>query len=301
MAGRSGFCDPVFVLAPARSYSTITVAMLAGHPQLYGLPETNLFAEATVGEIGNGIGQLAGWQQGQPPGLVRAIAQLHDGRQDPATMQRASRWLTARAGAPSTTVMDHLLCLVHPRAAVEKSPTTVLSARALARCMHAYPHARYLHLTRHPVSSEQSMNAHWNGPWFPAEMPQQQRVRWCLLFWHSSHLHIIQALREVPQHRWRRLRAEDLVGAPAAMLPPLLDWLALDYDDAIIDRMQHTQLWEFATWDTNTGPGGADPTFSRDPKLRPVPPPEPEVIDPGWDISDQTRTRIRTLASYLGY
>lgn len=301
-AGRSGFCDPVFVLAPARSYSTITIALLAGHPRLYGLPETNLFTGATLGEIGNGaMGRLAGWQHGQPPGLVRAIAQLHEGRQDPVAIRRAVEWLTARAGASSITIMDHLLGLVHPRAAVEKSPSTVLSARALTRCVQAYPNARYLHVTRHPVSSQRSMNAHWNTPWFPAELPQEQRVRWCLHFWYSSHLRIIQLLRGMPQDRWRRLRAEDLAGAPKAMLPPVLDWLALDHDDAIIDRMLRTQLWEFAAWDASAGSGGADPKFSRDPRLRPICPPEPEVTDPGWDISDETRIRISTLAHYLGY
>ena len=48
---RSGFRDPLFLLAPARSYSTVSIALLAGHPELYGLPETSLFLRETVGEI----------------------------------------------------------------------------------------------------------------------------------------------------------------------------------------------------------------------------------------------------------
>jgi len=308
-ADRSRFRDPVFLLAPARSYSTVTIALLAGHPHLYGLPETDLFARATVGEIGNGTADRStsqGWQDSQPPdsqppGLVRAIAQLHDGRQDPAAIQRAIEWLRERAATPSTTIMDHVLRLVHPRTVVEKSPSTVGSVRALTRCLQAYPNARYLHLTRHPVSSLQSMNAHWSARFSPADMPGEQRIRGCLHYWYSSHLRIIQALRDLPRHRWRRLRAEDLAGTPKAMLPPVLDWLALDHDDAIIDRMLRTQHWEFAAWDTSAGFGGADPRFSRDPTLRPVPPPEPEVIDPGWDISDEIRVRIATLARHLGY
>jgi hypothetical protein len=300
-----GFRDnPVFLLAPARSYSTVTIALLAGHPDLYGLPETDLFAEATLGEIGNGTpGRLTGqgWQHSQPPGLVRAIAQLHDGQQDAAAIQRAIEWLRARAAAPSTSIMDHVLQLVHPQTAVEKSPSTVGSARALARCMRAYPNARYLHLTRHPVSSVQSMNAHWSGRLLPAEIPQEQRLRGCLHYWYSSHLRITQALRDVPQHRWRRLRAEDVIGNPSAWLPHVLDWLALESDETIIDRMLHTQKWEFAAWDTQAGFGGTDPKFSRDPQLRAAPPPEPDVIDPSWEISGEIRVRICALAHYIGY
>ena len=50
-ADKGGFRDPVFLLAPARSYTTVSIAVLAGHPELYGLPETNLFLRDTVGEI----------------------------------------------------------------------------------------------------------------------------------------------------------------------------------------------------------------------------------------------------------
>ena len=35
--------EPIFLLAPARSYSTITLALLAGHPDIYGFPEMLLF------------------------------------------------------------------------------------------------------------------------------------------------------------------------------------------------------------------------------------------------------------------
>jgi len=39
--------EPIFILAPARSYSTVTVAMLSGHPQIYGFPELLTFNVAT--------------------------------------------------------------------------------------------------------------------------------------------------------------------------------------------------------------------------------------------------------------
>src|ERR1700735_5157321 len=170
---RSGFRDPLFLLAPARSYSTVSIALLAGHPELYGLPETSLFLRPTVGEI---MAMPAGRfteQDGRLhllTGLERAIAQLHDGSQDNDALQRALDWIRQRPEMSTTGVMDHLLRLVYPRIAVETSPATVESGPALARCMRDYPGARYLHLTRHPVSTQRSMLALYSQFYFPAGM-----------------------------------------------------------------------------------------------------------------------------------
>jgi hypothetical protein len=300
----SGFQDPVFVLAPARSYTTVSVALLAGHPQLYGLPETSLFARETVSEI---LAMPAdqdtehGGRRHTLMGLERALAQLHDGRQDQAALDRALDWIRQRPTMPTTDVMKHLLRLIHPRIGVEKSPATVASAQALTRCVHAFPSARYLHLTRHPVTTQRSMTRLYSQYLFPASMPDSERARLCVLAWHTGHLRIAQALQAVPQPQWLRVRAEDLIGDPRAWLPRILDWLDLRHDEAIIDRMLDTHCWEFAQWHGHPGYGGADPYFLAAPTLRPAPPPEPDLIDPTWQISDDVAAKVTTLARYLGY
>ena len=301
---RVEYRDPLFLLAPARSYSTVTIALLAGHPELYGLPETSLFLCETVGEImAMPAGRFAEENAHRHllMGLERAIAQLHDGCQDNGALERALDWIRQRPEMPTTVVMDYLLRLVYPRIAVEKSPATVESGPALARCMGAYPGARYLHLTRHPVSTQRSMLKLYSQFYFPAGLPHAERVRQCLLSWYSRHLRIVQALQTLPQAQWMRVRAEDLIGDPRAWLPRILDWLGLSHDDAIIDRMLGTQNWEFSAWDGHIGFGGADPKFLADPALRPAAPPERDLIDPDWDISDDVRYKIVSLARYLGY
>src|SRR5260370_409226 len=88
-AGHGGLRDPVFLVAPARSYSTVSIALLAGHPELYGLPETSLFLRESVGEIlAMPAGQSAAraGRRHSLMGLERAIAQLHDGSQDDAAL-----------------------------------------------------------------------------------------------------------------------------------------------------------------------------------------------------------------------
>jgi hypothetical protein len=303
-AGQGDFRDPVFLLAPARSYTTISIALLAGHPELYGLPETSLFLRETAGEImalpaGHFISR--GGRRHPLMGLERALAQLHDGSQDRAALDRALDWIQQRPEMTTTDVMRHLLRLIYPRIGVEKSPDTVASTQALARCLRGFPGARYLHLTRHPASTQRSMTRFYSQYLFPGQMAQAERVRLCVLAWYTGHLRIVKALRAVPPPRWLRVRAEDLIGDPRTWLPRVLDWLGLRHDEAIIDRMLDTARWEFAGWGGHLGYGGADPYFLAAPALRPVPPPEPDIIDPSWEIDDDLAAKVIALARYLGY
>ena len=43
--------EPVFVLAPARSYTSVISAMVGQHPDLVGLPELKLFSYPTIREL----------------------------------------------------------------------------------------------------------------------------------------------------------------------------------------------------------------------------------------------------------
>lgn len=302
-ASHRSFRDPVFVLAPARSYSTVSIALLSGHPELYGLPETSLFVRETVGEIlAMPVGAAIGGARGHPlTGLERALAQLHEGSQDTAALERAAAWIMRRPELSTAEAMAHLLRLIYPLIAVEKSPATVASTQALTRCIRAFPGARYLHLTRHPVGTQRSMLRLYSEYLFPDQMTPTERVRLCVLAWHTAHLRIVQALRAVPEDRWLRLRAEDLIGDPATWLPRVLDWLGLRHDVAIVSRMLDTRQWEYARWHGDIRSGGADPWFLAAPALRPVPPPGPEVIDPSWPISADTAAKVAALAHYLGY
>jgi hypothetical protein len=197
--------------------------------------------------------------------------------------------------------MEYLLQLIYPRIGVEKSPATVASAQALARCLRAFPAARYVHLTRHPVGTQRSMLRLYSQYLFPAGMAHAERVRLCVLAWYTGHSRIVKALQAVPPSRWLRVRAEDLIGDPRTWLPRVLDWLDLRYDEPIIDRMLDTRRWEFARWDGHIGYGGADPYFLAAPALRPAQPPEPEVIDPDWEIDDNIAVKVTALARHLGY
>jgi hypothetical protein len=154
---------PVFVLAPARSNSSVVTAMLGQHPRLCVFPELALFRKATVAEL---LTDPAGWR-GPPArlrlaGLLRALAEHHDGCQTPETVAAASRFIEERRAWGVGEILDHLLELAHPRLGLEKSPENSSRDEYLSRLDAAYPRARYLHLTRHPVTTAASMHAAWS-------------------------------------------------------------------------------------------------------------------------------------------
>lgn len=293
--------DPVFILAPPRSYSTVSTAMLAGHPKLYGFPEMLIFTAPTVGDILKGTGRTrnADWIGFGNTGIARAVAELHEGGQSPMAVERAMGWLRDHGDWEAVALMDHLLRLVHPKIGLEKSPDTVCSKAALNACLRAYPQARYLHLTRHPVSTVQSMLKHWVAL-FPEEMTPQGRANLCLLRWYTSHLRVVKSLQGLPADQWMRMRAEDLLRTPRIWLPRVLDWLTLDHDNMTIELMTQTDQWQFARLYKGVGSGG-DPLFQHNPALRPVAAPAAELISLSWTIADEVRQRVVTLARYLGY
>jgi Sulfotransferase family len=303
--------EPVFILAPPRSFSTVTVAMLSGHPDIYGFPELLAFSSRTVGDIV--AGQISAGRPGPEPALdldprfhstrltgpVRAVAELHEGSQRPDAIQRAVRWLQERAHWPTTEFLNYLFGLVHPRIALEKSPDTVTTSESLAYFLESYPRARYIHLTRHPVTTQRSMQNQF-GAIFPASTGRARVVRAASL-WYLTHLRIARALSELPEDRWIRLRGEDLLREPEVWLPVILDWLGLPRDRETIARMLRTQDWRFAGTGVSGRLFGGDHKFMQDPAMRPIKDPGPVRFDPSWQLLDEMSARMANLAGYLGY
>jgi hypothetical protein len=293
--------DPVFLLATARSYSTVTLAVLAGHPDMYGFPEMLAFTEPTLGDLfaraKQGDAVMRVWRGSQLTGIARAVADLHEHSQSDEAVDRAYAWLAERAEWPGPRLLDHLLELAHPRVGLEKSPGTAGSDEALDRCLRHYPRARLIHLTRHPVSTQRSMQAHWRRL-FP---DPRYRSFAAASAWYRTHRRIVAALDGLPPERWLRIRAEDVLREPRRWLPRILAWLGLDHDDRVVDLMLRTERWRFA----NAGPSGrlygGDPTFLADPCLRPVPEPGPVVFDDDWGLPDGMYAAMSTLARTLGY
>jgi hypothetical protein len=315
--------SPVFILSPARSYSTVSLALLSGHPRLFGFPETLLFLTPTIGELievcahGPAMPRVeptarsaALFRDSRLSGLARVIALLHEASQDEGAVLRALEWLFDHRQWSSVEVMDYLRQLISPQIAIEKTPEISYSNQALTRCISAYPNSRYLHLTRHPVTWQRSMDEA-SELWLrdaPPELSFRSACRsaglmpaYNIMSWYTCHLRIIRALQAVPRDQWMRVRAEDLLSAPHVWLPRILSWLQLESSDLLIAQMIHTENWPFAGGRSDSRRRDGDWKFFADPALRPVELPESGLVDPKWQITPASYQRIAALATDLGY
>jgi hypothetical protein len=293
---------PIFLLAPPRSCSTVAIALLSGHPEIFGFPEMLIFTASTVGELLTEAERKpyldSGYVCRRQTGILRAVAELREHSQRPVSIARAGDWLARRAKWSTTRLLDHLLDLAQPQVGLEKSPDTVASKECLARCLACYPAARFIHLTRHPVATQTSMVAHLRAGLVGDE---RKRIIEAASSWYLGHYRIVQALREMTTDQWMRIRAEDLLGDPHGCLAAILNWLDLKRDPATLTSMLHTEDWVFA----GTGQGhnlfGGDSKFMFSPQLRPIPDPGPVAFDPAWELPVEMVRRMTILARYLRY
>jgi len=303
--------DPVFVLAPARSYSTVTIAMLSGHPQIYGFPELLMFSSATVEDLLNdkrmGSRLPPFVVHAQLTGILRAVADLHDEDQSESAIRRALLWLKLRSTWTTRELMQYLLARVYPDIGVEKSPDTVNSDSALNSCLESFPRARFIHLTRHPVTAQQSMNKFWRkglelwGPEKSAAVSDKHLTVQAASAWYLGHCRIVAALKTLPNEQWMRVRAEDLIRDPSSWLPRIATWLGLAWNEEILARMLQTERWRFADMGPEKHYGGGDPTFLISPVLRKIDSPPTLDCCASLNLPREMVSRIEELARYLGY
>ena len=138
---------PLFILASTRSFTSVVCAMIGQHPQMYGLPETQLFVFESVGELwGSNLQGPLRFRSG----LKRAVAQLYFGDQTSASIAEAVGWLRRRAALTTGAIFESLAEKVYPRIPVEKVPPVTYRIVSMRRMFGMFPSARFLHLTRHP-------------------------------------------------------------------------------------------------------------------------------------------------------
>lgn len=265
--------DPLFIFAPPRTFTSVICAMVGQHPQMFGLPETNLFVAET----------MRGWIA-QPAlavhasGLLRTVAQLFFGEQSPMAVLGARRWIGQRLDRSVANVYRELADFTDPAILVDKSPSSVEREATLRRIDAAFPNARYLHLLRHPRSFGESIsnfagNAQVGLAWlqhvesydFSTDPPTIDPQ----VAWYRIHSSVHQFLRELPPERSMWLRGEDVLDDPARYCRMIVDWLGLRSDPAALDEMMHPERSSFSRFGPPSAPFGNNLHFLEDPRLRP--------------------------------
>jgi Sulfotransferase family len=294
---------PVFILCSARSCSSVITSMIGQHPELFGMPELKLFLFATIGELDASLPvevRERGFKH-RSPGLVRAVAELEYGAQNDATLAAAISWLKARPGWSGPRVFDLLMERVSPRIAIEKSPEHVERGATLARIFRAYPRARYLHLTRHPVTTIRSMNEHLQG-----SLPRSRKVDFtahCTRYWLASNELIGRATSRLPAERRLQARAEDVLNDPVPNLRRIAVWLDVRADDAAIEAMLHPDRSPFACFVARPSGvnSGYDAKFLADPRPHAVDLPTHLEAPVEWQADPELWGRVTRAAAKLGY
>jgi len=290
--------EPVLVLAPARSYSSVFTAMLGAHPQLFGLPELALLGFPTVGEaIDRKIAAMRakGYRAVTAPGATQAVAEIVFGGQGDQEVAAALTWLDERRGESPIQVLDALRSAVAPRAIVEQSPETVMSAQGLHAVRESYPNAWVIHLVRHPVSSVNSMINFWKDwPSFAQDEDKWQRA---LMLWIQQHHRIAEFISA--SDRGFTVRSEDALGDDAVLVR-LCEFLGIDAGPSAVTAMR-TGASPFAGDIHPDVRGAMDPACAVDSRPRPVPPVVPVSFPREWNIDPFTQMQAMALARSLGY
>ena len=315
---------PLFILAPARSFTSVVCAMIGQHPQMYGLPETNLLCYETVGARAKGVAVSArlGWHPTH--GLLRAVAELYFGAQTESTIRMSRQWLRTRSGFTTECLFQLLADRVFPRIVVEKSPGTTNNLRCFRRIQAKFPNARFIHLLRHPRGHGESVmkainyrqrrgplpSTHWLlrvSSYNSHEAGAQAEFRSTVLdpqrWWYAQNKTIQEFLRSVPSGQQMRVRGEDLLCKADTHLQAIADWMGLRTDAAAIEMMKHPERSPYAFRGPGGGRFGNDRFFLGDPVLRPE---RATVIDLdaplGWrDDGQGFLPDVKELAREFGY
>lgn len=257
--------DPLILLSPPRSFSSVVSTMIGEHPEIYGFPELHLFSGRTLEDV---IRREEKAGNAGPPGLLRTLAQEHDGVQTSGTLLKATIWFRERRHWPTKKLFDYLLNLVSPKIGLEKSPETAGKMQFLKRSHSWFPKAYYLHLTRHPVSARKSIQEFYEEK---REKKKNFSLKYQvdgLMVWYGMHRNIVNFTNTLPVGQVMRIKGEDLLSDPDLYLPQIAEWLGLRTDPEAIEAMKHPENSPYAYVGPPPVRGGNDPKFMRSPHLR---------------------------------
>jgi hypothetical protein len=289
------FSDPLLILSAPRSFSSVVCAMLGQHPQMYGLPETHLFADEMMDRW---LDRSSRETYRMTHGLLRTVAELFYGEQTIKSVRHARGWLTRRTSSTTGLVFEELALQASPAILVDKSPSTVYSLAAMERAHRFFPQARFIHLVRHPRGQCHSVLKLIKE----LAKPEYQRGRerevgavpaWLTDLasfsyspqgyedksdhgdvdpqrgWYVLNRNIVEFLKSVPAHQWITIRGEELLTEPDLGLAAIAAWLGVRDDREALELMKHPEQSPYACF----GPPGAgignDIFFLKDPVLHP--------------------------------
>jgi len=298
---------PLFLLAPPRSYTSVINAMIGQHPQLYGLPELNLFNVEKLKYLWIKGSDDIGIDSSLRHGLLRAVAEIYGGEQTFQTITMATHWAGVREDHDTGDVYKELTAKIDPLITVEKSPGYTISTKRLVRIYETFPDAYFIHLIRHPIPQCKSVMNLNDGIFAlfvnALEFQDNRAVIEPQIAWHDINVGILNFLDMVPQKQQICMRGEELMAHPQKHLKSICRWLGVRDDDDAIEEMMHPERSPFACFGPISALYGNDPNFLRRPSFRKHTPQLPSLNEsvPWRDDGKGLRSEVIDLAQEFGY
>lgn len=304
---------PLFILAPPRSFTSVICGMIGQHPQMYGLPEVNLFAADDY----EGLGRLYRMRPGFRHGLLRAVAELGLGGQTDENIAVAGKWLEEHSNATTAEIYSDLIEWASPKRLVDKSPIYVYSPETLQRISDAFPEAFFIHLTRHPRATCESIHK-LRGVVAEGldKMQVGEKARKLIKsrydriaqvedpdsMWLKPHIRIMEFLEGLPDDQQMRIKGEDYMSDPPTYLKQIAQWLGLSTDETALESMKHPEKSPFACYGPPSAKFGNDPSYLENPGFREYKPRQDSlegVME--WDADVTFSEDLMQCAMYFGY
>lgn len=243
----------LFVLSAPRSGSTLFRVMLAGHPALFAPPELHLLWLERMSEFPqlNYLGE----------GLQRTLM-AQRGLDAAASQALIDQWVAEDRSVQE--VYGLLQAAAAPKLLVDKSPTYGGHLHVLQRIEQLFDQPKYIHLVRHPYAMIDSfvrnrIDRIGGYAGMDAFAIAEQA-------WVDANRNIRTHFANLPAERQFTLRYEDLVRDAQGQMQQLCAWLAIPFDDALLQPYQGERMTDGVH--AGSIPLG-DMNFARHRQLRP--------------------------------
>jgi amino acid adenylation domain-containing protein len=224
----------IFVLSPPRSGSTLLRVMLGGHPKLFAPPELELLGFSTLAERRAAFpGRDSFWLEG----AIRAVMEIHGCGPEEA---KALMEELEEHGLTTAEFYGRMQSWLGGRILVDKTPSYALDLEVLRRAEEVCSEPFYIHLIRHPYGMIRSFEEAKLDQIFFRREHSFSRRELAELIWLTSQENIVEFLQEIPANRQHRVRFEELLREPEAVLRGICDCLGLDYHPAMAEPYQQS-------------------------------------------------------------
>ena len=265
--------EPLFILSPPRSFSSLISSMIGQHPELHAFPELQIFNDETLGDMMEKNQRR--FNRLSSAGTIRSIAEVHEQGQTDESCARAWLWLQKHADWSPSEFFDYLRQKVNPQIAVEKTPVNTWKASRLETIIRTYPNAKFLHLSRSVNGNAKSLKEFIRDQDKLLGRKDAEQLTGRALsrdypasVWYICHRNIFSMKPLIKQTNFLQIKGEDLLKYPKTILTQFCEWMNIDASPTSINAMLRPHESPYAFVGPKIAIGGNDGKFMRQPVLR---------------------------------